>query len=188
MTSDGLTIVSITDLMREAGAAHSKVFEGANGKDPDWPLWYANYLFKTMSEFGMELTRSRLVYCLMDAESERMATAPDAEWPRFYAEHFVERYRSSETPDQDKLALYYTPWCPYCGLVREVIDELGIDVELRDIASDSNYQEELVAARQRATVPVLRITSPSGETRWMPESSDIISLLEKDYARSAARQ
>jgi glutaredoxin len=188
MSSDGLMIVSVTDLMRAAGAAHGEAFDGANGKDPDWPLWYANYLFKPMREFGMELTRSRLVYCLMDAEYERVATAPDADWPRFYAEHFVERYRRSETPEQDKLALYYTPWCPYCHLVREVIDELGVDVELRDIESDSHHHQELVAARQRATVPVLRITSPSGDSRWMPESSDIISLLEKNYARSTAEQ
>ena len=38
MTSDGLMIVSITDLMREAGAAHGAAFEGANGKNPDWLL------------------------------------------------------------------------------------------------------------------------------------------------------
>jgi len=36
-------------------------------------------------------------------------------------------------------------------------------------------------ARDRATVPVLHITSPDGDKRWMPESSDITNYLKKTY-------
>ena len=182
MTTNGLTTVSTTDLMREAGAAHGEAFRSTNGEDADWPIWYADYLVKPMSGlFELGFTRSQLIYCLMDAEFERLATSPDADWPRYYAEHFVERFEGSETPGEDKLALYMTPSCPFCRLVRNAVDRLGVDVELRDISEDADHHEELVNARQRATVPVLRIESPDGQTRWMPESSDIVQYLEKTY-------
>ena len=47
------------------------------------------------------------------------------------------------------------------------------------IFEDTQYRDELIEARERATVPELRITSPNGEERWMPESRDIVRYLEK---------
>ncbi len=180
--TNGLAIDSIADLMRETGSAHHQAYLRTDGEDPDWPIWYANYLVKPLSRlFETEFTRSQLVYCLMDAEFERAALAPDAEWHRYYAEHFAERFASTETPTKDKLALYVTPWCPFCVFVRTAIDRLGVDVELRDISTDTQHHEDLVNARQRATVPVLRIDSPDAQTRWMPESRDIVQYLEKTY-------
>ena len=44
------------------------------------------------------------------------------------------------------------------------------------------YADELIESRGRATVPVLRITSPNGEERWMPESPDIVRYLETTVA------
>ena len=66
-------------------------------------------------------------------------------------------------------------------MVMQTTSQLGIEVELRNIDEDTDYRDELVAARHRATVPVLHITSPNGDKRWMPESRDIISYLEKTY-------
>jgi glutathione S-transferase len=66
-------------------------------------------------------------------------------------------------------------------MVIKTINQLGIEVELRDINEDTNYRDELVSMRDRATVPVLRITSPDSEDRWMPESRDIVSYLVKTY-------
>lgn len=63
-------------------------------------------------------------------------------------------------------------------MVRSSIDQLGLDIELRSIVDDSQHRDDLIAARGRATVPVLRITSPCGEERWMPESRDIVHYLE----------
>jgi glutaredoxin 2 len=85
----------------------------------------------------------------------------------------------SETPAEDKLVLYHFNGCPFCSMVRANIQRLGADVELRDIFEDFESRDELIEARGRATVPVLRITSPNGEERWMPESRDIVSYLEK---------
>ena len=81
----------------------------------------------------------------------------------------------------DRLALYYFPSCPYCVLARRVIDHLNLDVELRNIHGDRQHWDDLIAARGTSTVPVLRITSPDGEERWMPESRDILRYLENTF-------
>ena len=66
-------------------------------------------------------------------------------------------------------------------MVRRAIDALGIEVELRDIYEDMQHRDDLIEARGRATVPVLRITSSEGENRWMPESRDIVRYLQESY-------
>jgi glutaredoxin len=172
----------IGKLLLDTGHAHHKAFEVTNGADPDWPIWYAEYAKDTFAEqFGMHFTKSQLIYCLMNADFEHEARAPDSEWPDFYANEIIERYAPAETPAEDKLALYHFDGCPYCSMVRSAIDQLGIDIELRDIFQDSQYRDELVDSRGRATVPVLKIVSPAGEDRWMPESRDIVSYLQKTY-------
>jgi len=77
-----------------------------------------------------------------------------------------------------KLALYVTPICPYCIYVQNAISKLGLDVEIRNIYSQEHF-EDLVAARNRATVPVLLISHPNTapEETWLPESMDIIAYL-----------
>ncbi len=114
----------------------------------------------------------------MNADFEQTARAPDSEWPEFYANHFLERFAPSSTPTEDKLVLYHSQTCPFCALVTSAIDRLGLDVELREISEDPRYCDELVEARGRATLPVLRIISPDGEERWVPESRDIVRYLE----------
>ena len=126
----------------------------------------------------MSFTKSQLVYCVINADFEHAARAPESAWPEFFADQFVERYGPSPAPAKDKLVLYRSLTCPYCAFVTSAIDRLEIDVELREIFEVPRYRDELVEARGRATVPVLRITSPDGEERWMPESRDIVRYLE----------
>jgi len=76
------------------------------------------------------------------------------------------------------LALYITPLCGYCHRVMYVIDQLGLEVEIRDITTSRHDIEELYHARQRTTVPVLRIMGEDGD-QWMPESRDIVSYLQQ---------
>jgi hypothetical protein len=57
------------------------------------------------------------------------------------------------------------------------IRELGLEVEIRNIAADRNHLEDLYHARQRLTVPVLRITTVESD-QWMPESRDIVAYLQ----------
>ncbi len=79
-----------------------------------------------------------------------------------------------------QLSLYHYEGCYFCRLVRLELDKLGIKAELRDIQRNSTHLQELMGARGRRTVPVLRIESETnGETQWLPESSDIIEYLNQ---------
>jgi glutathione S-transferase len=77
------------------------------------------------------------------------------------------------------LSLYQKPSCSYCVQVRSAAERMGIALELRDVRQEPRWREELVAARGRATVPVLRIDGAGGTTRWLPESLDIIRYLKE---------
>ena len=79
---------------------------------------------------------------------------------------------------ENKLALYITPLCGYCHWVISAIEQLGLDVEIRDITTNRTDLEDLYRARQRTTVPVLRIMSEEGD-QWMPESRDIVAYLQQ---------
>ena len=176
----------LTELFRAAGKAHHEAFVATDGADPDWPIWYAGYLIEPLrSQLTGRLTQSRIVHCLIAAEEDRQSRAPDSPWPEYYAAHFLSCYARSDTAAEDQLALYHFQSCPFCRRVRETIARLGIDVELRDILLDERYRDELIAERGRATVPVLRISSPNGAERWMPESADIIAYLEDLYGKAA---
>jgi len=74
-------------------------------------------------------------------------------------------------------SLYHYPGCFFCRSVRKAIEETGVDVELRDIHQEKKWIDELVAARGRRTVPVLRIEGDDGNVEWMGESRDIIHYL-----------
>jgi len=169
----------LVELLRAVGPAHHQAYIETDGADPDWPIWYAEYLQAPIAEqLGLEFTRSQLVYCLIDADTEHRARAPESDWPEFYADLMLEHCARSATPAEDKLALYHFDSCPFCAMVRAAIERLGLDIELRSIVDDAQHREDLINARGRATVPVLRITSPDGEERWIPESRDIVRYLE----------
>ena len=88
---------------------------------------------------------------------------------------------SIQTTNPDQLALYYSPICAFCVRVIRVIEQLGIDVEMRNTLQVPAHYNDLVEARGRATVPVLWIKSADGAVHWMPESEDIMSYLKKRY-------
>ena len=146
----------LVELLREAGRAHHKAFAATDGADPDWPTWYADYLKEPFAEqLDLDFEKCRLTQCLMNADVEHQARSRDSDWAEYYADQIVERCMPSETPKQDKLALYHFDGCPFCGMVRSAIEQLGVEVELRDIFEDSQHHDDLIKARGRATVPVL---------------------------------
>lgn len=83
--------------------------------------------------------------------------------------------------EDDALSLYYSPGCVFCHRVLQVIEELGIELTLRNLWEDRDAQRELVGARGRATVPVLRIHRADGSDVWMPESADIVRYLRRSF-------
>ncbi len=86
------------------------------------------------------------------------------------------------TQSPASLALYHFVGCPFCDMVRAVIDEFAVEVELRDIYGDPQHRQALMEARGRQTVPVLAITDTSGDVQWLPESRDIVQWLRERYA------
>jgi glutaredoxin 2 len=88
-------------------------------------------------------------------------------------------------PAPDDLALYYYDGCPFCDRVQRVVRDLGLPVDLRHVLRERRHMDDLVAARGRRTVPVLRIRKEDGTEEWMPESADIIAYLQ-DRSRSRA--
>jgi glutaredoxin len=176
-------VKALAALFMETGKAHHEAFIATDGADPDWPIWYADHVHEPIAKYlDSDHTRTELIVAFVDAAAEHQARAPDEPWPEFYAKYFCERYvcEADET-----LALYYTPTCPFCIRVLRVIEELAIDVELRNIWDNEEYRAELVDARDRATVPVLRCTSP-GRDRWMPESADIIRYLRDRFETASS--
>ena len=173
----------LVNLFREAGQAHQAAIAATGSDDPDWPIWYADYLQEPFAEqLDMKFDKSQLIYCLMNADFEHQARSPESDWSEFFADQLLERCAPSETPEEDKLILYHFIGCPFCSMVRANITRLGIDVEMRNIFEEPQYLDELIKARGRATVPVLRINSPDGTERWLPESRDIVRYLEKMLA------
>jgi len=80
----------------------------------------------------------------------------------------------------EDLALYYDEYCRYCMRVLRTLRALDVQLELRNVRRDPQHLRELVAARGRGTVPVLRIHRAEGD-EWMPESADIIAYLERRF-------
>lgn len=84
------------------------------------------------------------------------------------------------------LALYYYEGCPWCSRVTRALRALGVEVEMRDILRDRRHMDDLVRARGRRTVPVLRIAKADGRDEWMPESADIVRYLVERFRERGA--
>ena len=86
-------INELANLLNEAAEAHHKAFTASEGEDPDWPLWYADYLLEKMRQMlKAKFTKSELTYLLVSADKKNGVVAPGAYWPRFYAKYIISRY------------------------------------------------------------------------------------------------
>lgn len=86
-------IQELTDLLSETGKAHHRAFIEADGFDPDWPLWYADYLFDRLTKLlEVKITRIELADLLQHLSEIQPVEAPSASWPVYYAQHIAEHY------------------------------------------------------------------------------------------------
>lgn len=76
------------------------------------------------------------------------------------------------------LDFYYFDSCPYCQRVLNVIDELKIKVNYKDIYEDTNNMQKLTYITGRKTVPCLFI-----DGKPMHESSDIMAWLKTNSSK-----
>ena len=171
----------MASILREARHT-SESSNGPTASDPEWPLHYAEYMSEAVAKkLKLSMSKSELVYCLMKADIEHQAREPDTDWAEFYADCLFDHCAPFEDTPQDTLILYHFIGCPFCAMVTSAIKRMNLDIELRDIMQNGEYRQELMAARGRGTVPVLRITSPDHDEVWMPESRDIVHYLEEHY-------
>lgn len=101
----------------------------------------------------------------------------------------TEKSQKKYSPEQ--LALYYSPTCPYCLRVFNVLDELGYTpdlagagaggIALRDKTANQQFAQDLLTGGGKKTVPCLRIEH-NGEVKWQYESLDIIAFLQDNFA------
>ena len=78
------------------------------------------------------------------------------------------------------LALYQFYACPFCIKVRRALRRLNMPVATVD-AQQPEIKEELQQGGGKVKVPCLKIVE-NGEAKWLYESKDIISYLEKRCA------
>jgi len=82
-----------------------------------------------------------------------------------------------KTANNTHYSLYYYDSCPFCARVLRALDQVNVEVELRNIMSDSNHRSDQQKATGRNTVPCLRIDNGT-DSEWMFESMDIMRFLQ----------
>ncbi|KXJ62299.1 glutaredoxin [Alteromonas sp. KUL42] len=80
------------------------------------------------------------------------------------------------------LSLYYRGSCPFCRYVSAYLKSKSIVIDSKNITDDKSAFNELVNQGGKRQVPCLRITDGS-KTRWLYESTDIITFFEKYQAK-----
>jgi glutathione S-transferase len=75
------------------------------------------------------------------------------------------------------MTLYHMDHCPYCIKVRNVIEELGLEVALVDAQRGSEGREKVIALGGQSMVPFLVDSSVTPEVQ-MYESNEIIEYLK----------
>ena len=92
MTQDNF-IEDVANLFMETGKNHHQAFIETDCVDPEWPIWYADYLHGKLGKLlNAELTKSEIIYLLLMIEKQRTAEAPGVNWPRYYAKILIDRY------------------------------------------------------------------------------------------------
>lgn len=74
------------------------------------------------------------------------------------------------------------PTCPFCRRVVAVIDRLELDIEMKDIAENEAFAEELIEKGGKQQVPYLIDTDKDVA---MYESDDIVAHLQKEYGTAS---
>ena len=87
-------VKKLAQLFAEAGHQHHQAYIETDGADPDWPIWYADYLVDKLPEHlgSATPTRSEIVVLLVELEREQHAQAPGAKWVDYYARALLKRY------------------------------------------------------------------------------------------------
>ena len=80
------------------------------------------------------------------------------------------------------LTFYHVNWCPECQIVRDKLEELGLQYESVIVPDVRPFRKQVFEVSGQYYVPVLK----DGDT-VLSETHDILSYLETTYGRQAAR-
>ncbi|MEF8779065.1 MAG: glutathione S-transferase N-terminal domain-containing protein [Haloferacaceae archaeon] len=78
-----------------------------------------------------------------------------------------------------ELVLYELKGCPYCAMVRDKLEDLGLEYESRTVPAAHPERTTVREISGQTGVPVL-VDEKNG-VEGMPESSDIVEYLEETY-------
>jgi hypothetical protein len=85
-------VEALIALLTEAGEAHHDAFIESDGADPEWPLWYAEYLEPRLRRLiGYTGTRSELVARLVESDRRHRADVAHQPRPPSFARTFSAR-------------------------------------------------------------------------------------------------
>lgn len=86
----------LAELFMQTGKDHHLAFIETDGEDPDWPQWYAEYLEPRLTRLlgSSGLSRPSIAQALIEADQHHRESG-DAEWPRVYAQFFINRFGTS---------------------------------------------------------------------------------------------
>lgn len=83
----------LVDLLRAAGEAHHRAYLTADGDDPEWASWYAEFLLEPMRALGFETpSLAVLTEALSNAQTSYAEQAPEIDWPTYYAQDLWQRF------------------------------------------------------------------------------------------------
>jgi hypothetical protein len=83
----------LTALFQETGRAHHQAYIATDGRDEEWPMWYADYLGERLSDLlGVNFTKSEVVYLMVLLNRDQTEKAPREDWTQYYARYFAQRY------------------------------------------------------------------------------------------------
>jgi len=74
----------------------------------------------------------------------------------------------------------------YCNRVLRAVEHLGLEIEVRNIWQNPDYDKLLYQATGRRSVPVLEISDENNPSTWVPESGEIVRYLEQTSTNTGA--
>lgn len=86
-------IKKLTELFMATGHAHHQAFIETDGEDPDWAIWYGNYLEEPFAEIlSIKLSADEITNQLISLDKNFTDASLSGHWTEFYADKLVETY------------------------------------------------------------------------------------------------
>jgi glutaredoxin 3 len=92
---------------------------------------------------------------------------------------YLSRRKSGSFAKQTKITLYHLDGCPWCALVTDKLEDLGLAWKSKEVSNPKNRKELEKKRNGSTTVPYIVV----GDME-MGESADIVDFLEEQFGES----